>query len=100
MSSVYPIHKGVGKPVVFRGLKGQYIWWLAIGLGFLLVVFALLYIAGTPVAVGMGLVLVAGGILFRSVYRLNDQYGEHGMMKRLAHKATPKRIRCNQLFEA
>lgn len=99
MSSVYYINRGVGMPVVFRGLKGQYIWWLAIGLGFLLVVFTLLYIAGAPLAVCMGLVLVAGGVLFRSVYRLNHRYGEHGMMKQLARKATPKWVRCNQLFE-
>lgn len=100
MSSVYHINKGVGKPVVFRGLKGQFIWWLALGLGLLLVVFALLYIAGTPIAICMGLVLGLGGLLFRIVYQLNHRYGEHGMMKQLAHKATPKWIRCNQLFEA
>ncbi|MBH2005297.1 MAG: DUF4133 domain-containing protein [Sphingobacteriia bacterium] len=100
MSSVYHINKGVGMPVVFRGLKGQYIWWLALGLGLLLVVFALLYIAGASVAVCMVLVLVLGGLLFRTVYRLSHHYGEHGMMKKLAHKATPKWIRCNQIFEA
>lgn len=100
MNSVYQLNKGVNNPVVFRGLKGQYIWWLSLGLGLLLVGFALLYIAGTPVTICMGLVVVAGGVLFRSVYRLNNRYGEHGMMKQLAHKATPKWVRCNQLFEA
>lgn len=100
MSSVYHINKGVNKPVVFRGLKAQYIWWLAIGLGGLLVLFALLYIAGVPIGVCMAIVLGTGLFLFRYVYRMNHRYGEYGMMKRLAQKATPKWITCDQLFKA
>jgi hypothetical protein len=37
MASVYQINKGVGKPIVFRGLKAQYIAYLAVGLVVLLV---------------------------------------------------------------
>ncbi|MBI2282840.1 MAG: DUF4133 domain-containing protein [Bacteroidetes bacterium] len=99
MSSVYSINKGVNKPVVFQGLKGQYIWWLALGLGALLLAFALLYITGVSVFICMVLVLVSGGLLFRTVYRMSHRYGEHGMMKLFAKKAIPKWIRCNQLFQ-
>lgn len=99
MSSVYIINKGVNKPVVFRGLKAQYIWWLAIGLGGLLVLFALMYIAGVPVVICMVIILLAGSLLFYYVYRMNHRYGEHGMMKALAKKSTPKWINCNQLFK-
>ncbi len=98
MSSVYYINKGVNKPVVFRGLKAQYIWWLAIGLGGLLMLFAFLYIAGVPVVICMTIILIAGILLFWYVYRANKRYGEYGMMKELAKKATPKRINCDQLF--
>jgi len=45
MSSIYQINKGVSKPIVFKGLKAQYIAYLAIGLVFLLVAFAVLYIS-------------------------------------------------------
>ncbi len=100
MSSIYQINKGVNKPVVFRGLKAQYIWWLAIGLGALLVLFALMYIIGVAVVICMVIVLLSGLFLFRYVYRMNNRYGEHGMMKRLAQQATPKWINCDQLFKA
>jgi hypothetical protein len=99
MSSVYMINKGVNRPIVFRGLKAQYIWWLAIGLSGLLVLFTLLYIAGVSVVICMGFVLCAGLFLFRYVYHMNKRYGEHGMMKRLAQQATPKWIYCDQLFK-
>lgn len=98
MSSVYQINKGVNKPVVFRGLRGQYIWWLAIGLGVLLVLFALLYIIGVSLYLCAALVIVSGCLLFYYVYRLNHQYGEHGLMKRLAQRTIPKWIYCDQLF--
>lgn len=100
MSSVYPINKGVNRAVVFRGLKAQYIWWLAIGLGGLLVLFALMYIAEVPAAICMAIILLLGIFLFRFVYQASNRYGEHGMMKHFAQKATPTRINCNQLFKA
>lgn len=99
MASLYQINKGVNKPIVFRGLKAQYIWWLAIGLGGLLVVFAFLYIAGVSVYSCMVLVLVGGFLLFYYVYRMNHRYGEYGMMKALAKKSTPKWINCDQLLK-
>jgi hypothetical protein len=45
----YSINKGVNRPIEFRGLKAQYIYYLAIGLAVLLVVFSLMYIAAVPV---------------------------------------------------
>lgn len=48
-NSVYQINRGVGKPVEFKGLKAQYIWYLGGGLVALLVLFAILYIAGVPI---------------------------------------------------
>ena len=45
-SSIYGINKGINKPIEFRGLKAQYIWYLAGGLVGLLVLFAILYISG------------------------------------------------------
>ena len=45
-NSVYKINKGINNPIVFKGLKGQYIGYLAIGLLVLLVLFAILYVIG------------------------------------------------------
>lgn len=45
-TSVYTINKGINKPVEFKGLKAQYIWYLGGGLIMLLILFAILYICG------------------------------------------------------
>ena len=59
--NVLIINKGVNRPVEFRGLKAQYIWWLAGGILALLILFAGMYIAGINPFVCIGLVGVAGG---------------------------------------
>ena len=45
-TSVYTINKGINKPIEFKGLKAQYIGYLAAGLIGLLILFAALYISG------------------------------------------------------
>jgi len=92
--SVYQINKGVSKPIVFRGLKAQYIAYLAIGLVLLLISFAVLYICGVPLLIVLPLVLSLGTTLFVSVYRLCQRFGEHGMSKYFARKQLPDFIRC------
>ena len=81
-TAVYTINKGVNRPIEFRGLKAQYIWWLGGGIVFLLGLFAGMYIGGVNAFVCLGTTAVAGTILFRQVYRLSRKYGEHGWMKR------------------
>ncbi len=98
MNSVYQINKGVGKPIVFKGLKGQWIAWLCGGLLILLLLFALCYIAGMALVVCVAFVVLAGAMLFYMVYKFNNKYGEHGLMKEMAKRVTPKRIVCDQLF--
>ena len=46
---VYQINKGINKPIEFKGLKAQYIGYLAGGLVGLLILFAVMYISGLPV---------------------------------------------------
>ena len=98
MNSVYQINKGVGKPIVFKGLKGQWIGWLCGGLIVLLLIFALCYIAGAPLIFCMAFIAIGGVALFYFVYKCNNKYGEHGLMKKMAALVTPKRIVCDQLF--
>jgi hypothetical protein len=94
-TEVYAINKGVNRPVEFRGLKGQYIWWLAGGIVSMLGVFAGLYIAGVNPLVCIGIIAVAGTVLFMRVYRMSRVYGEHGLMKRAAARRLPERIRAD-----
>lgn len=94
-SSVYHINKGINKPIEFKGLKAQYIWYLGSGLLVLLVLFAVLYICGINTFVCLFLILGLGTALFMHVYRLSYKYGEHGMMKKVAKRSIPKIIKAN-----
>jgi hypothetical protein len=92
-NSVYKINKGVNSPVRFRGLKAQYIWYLGGGLAILLVVFSVMYISGINAFICIGFVFIAGGILITRVYKLSNQYGEYGLMKKLASRQIPRVIK-------
>jgi hypothetical protein len=91
-NSVYSINKGVNKSIEFKGLKAQYIWYLGGGLIGLLVLFAILYIAGVNSFICIGIIIVSAVFLFVKVYRLSNKYGEHGLMKELARRQIPKTI--------
>lgn len=100
MSSVYKINKGINKPIEFKGLKAQYIAYLAVGLITLLVLFAILYIAGVNMFICLFLIVALGAILFMSVYGMSDKYGQYGLLKKLAKRSIPESIkgRTRKLF--
>lgn len=89
VTSVYTINKGINKPIEFRGLKAQYIWYLGAGLLVLLILFAILYICGVNTFVCLGITAVSGTGLFMHIYQLSHKYGEHGMMKAIAKRSVP-----------
>jgi len=93
--SVYQINKGVSKPIVFKGLKAQYIAYLAIGLVLLLISFAILYICGLSLWVIMPLIFGSGTALCFTVFVLSHRFGEHGLMKHFAKKQLPDYLKCN-----
>lgn len=88
-NSVYKINKGINKPIEFKGLKAQYIWYLGIGVVLLLIVFAVIYIAGLNMFVCLAAIALLGTGLFMTVYRLSDTYGQHGLVKKLASRNIP-----------
>ncbi|HMR56058.1 MAG TPA: DUF4133 domain-containing protein [Cyclobacteriaceae bacterium] len=92
-SSVYKINKGINKPIEFKGLKAQYIAYLAIGLIGLLILFAVLYIIGVNMFVCLALTLALGVLLFMTVYRMSDKYGQHGLLKKIARRSLPDFIK-------
>lgn len=100
MAVVYHINKGVGRPIVFKGLKAQYIAYLALGLVLLLIGFAVGYVSGVPLVMLMMLVGVLGGGLFVVVFRMSSRFGEHGLLKYLAKRSVPRYIvfRSRRLF--
>lgn len=92
-NSVYQINKGINKSIEFKGLKAQYIWYLAGGVVVLLIVFALMYIIGLPTYLCMVIILTSGTFLVLRIYDMSNKYGEHGYMKALAQKQVPKFVR-------
>ncbi len=93
MASVYKINKGVNQPVIFKGLKAQYIWWLGGGLVALLLLFAIMYIIGVNMYLCLLIILVLGTLLFKKVYSMSRKYGEYGLMKKIAKRRIPKVIK-------
>jgi len=100
MSSIYLINKGVGRSIEFRGLKAQYIGFLAGGLVALLLLFAVLYIAGLELYFCLPLIFALGAGLFMTVFRLSAKYGQHGLLKRNARRSIPRSLssRSRRLF--
>jgi hypothetical protein len=92
-TSVYQINKGINKPVEFKGLKAQYIWYLGGGLLALLILFAILYICGVNTFICLAIIIIAGTGLFIHVYKLSRKYGQYGMMKSIAKKSIPAVIK-------
>ena len=99
-NSVYQINKGINKPIEFKGLKAQYIWYLGAGILVLLVLFAAMYIIGLPSYLCVGIIAIAGSGLLMKVYAMSNKYGEHGMMKTMASRMVPKtlRLRSRKVF--
>lgn len=93
MSSVYKINKGINKPIEFKGLKAQYIWYLGGGLLGLLILFAILYICSVNSFICLAIILILGTALFMYVYKLSHDYGQYGMMKKIAARGVPRVIK-------
>lgn len=86
----YNINKGIGKSVEFKGLKSQYLFIFAGGLLAVFVFFVIFYMAGVDQWVCIGFGVIAASVLVMFTFRLNAQYGEHGLMKLLAKRQHPR----------
>jgi hypothetical protein len=94
-NSIYQINKGINKPIEFKGLKAQYIWYLGIGILGLLIVYASLYVTGVNQYLAIAITGALGAGMVSKVYGLSNKYGEHGMMKVLAKRSVPKVVKSN-----
>jgi len=77
-TSAYTIHKGVQRPIEFKGLHGQYIVYAGALLVADIVLFAVLYLTGLSSYVCLLIVGALGSLGIRQVYRLSHRYGEFG----------------------
>lgn len=94
-NSVYRINKGINRPIEFKGLQGQYIWYFGGGVIALLLLFALLYAGGVNPFACVGIILATGALMTFRIYRMSNTYGPHGLMKKLARRQVPHVIQVN-----
>ena len=98
----YPINKGIGRPVEFKGLKAQYLFLFAGGLLAAFILFIILYMAGAGQWLCIGFGAVCASILVWLTFHLNAKYGQYGLMKLAAVKYHPRyiinRLRLNRLI--
>lgn len=87
--SIYQINKGINKSIEFKGLRAQYIGYMAAGLVALLLAFMGLYLAGVNTYACAVLVLGAGTALVVYVFKMSHKYGRYGLMKKRAKGSLP-----------
>ncbi|EKU88752.1 DUF4133 domain-containing protein [Bacteroides oleiciplenus] len=99
----YPINKGIGASVEFKGLKAQYLFIFAGGLLLLFVLFVIMYMVGINQWFCIGFGVTCASVLVWQTFRLNALYGEHGLMKLGAVRSHPRylinRRRISRLFK-
>ncbi|MCD8177632.1 MAG: DUF4133 domain-containing protein [Tannerellaceae bacterium] len=88
----YPINRGIGKEVEFKGLKSQYLFIFAGGLLTVFVVFVILFMAGAGQWFCISFGAVSASLLIWITFHLNNKYGSHGLMKLLSKKNHPRYI--------
>lgn len=89
MATVYEINKGINRSIEFKGIKAQYITYLAIGMVLILLLFSGLYACGLSIYLCLAIILPAAGGLIGVVQHMSKTYGEHGLVKRLAGRRLP-----------
>ena len=94
-NSIYTINKGINKPIEFKGLKAQYIWYLGGIIVILMIVYAVLYLIGIDQFVCLLLIGLSGAVLFMQIFKLSKKYGQHGLMKAMAKRMVPVVVKCN-----
>ena len=92
-TSVYPIFRAVGRPLLFKGFRAQYIIFAGLSLVVDLLLFVLLYICRIPPLICIVIAFAIGAGALATASRLS-RFGPHGLMKMLAARQLPKSIAC------
>ena len=88
----YHTHKAINRSVEFRGLAGPYIILIVAGIIALLILFAILHMAGCSLYICAAVDVSGGAGLITGTYYLNKRYGRHGFQKKRQAAAFPKSI--------
>jgi hypothetical protein len=86
----FPINKGIGRSVEFKGLKAQYLFIFCGGLLVVFVLFIILYMVGIDQWFCIGFGVISASVLVWQTFALNARYGQHGLMKLGAVRSHPR----------
>jgi len=89
----YAINKGINRSIVFRGLKGQYIWYAGGAMFMVMILYALMYILGVNTYLCLLTAALIAAASIMTVYQLSSSYGEHGLTKAMAERKIPGRVK-------
>lgn len=89
----YPINKGINRSIVFRGLKGQYIWYMGGAMFGVMILYAIMYVCGVNTYISLLITIVMAAAVMTGVYHLSQTYGEHGLTKAMASRQLPKLVK-------
>jgi len=93
MHKSYEINKGINKSILFKGLQGQYIAYLAAAAFALLLLYAVLYMLKVNTFLSLAVTVFLGGVCTLLIYHMNSTFGEHGLSKALAKRKIPHAVR-------
>ncbi|UII20806.1 DUF4133 domain-containing protein [Fulvivirga ligni] len=83
---------------MFKGLESQYITYLALGVIFLLFLFALIYWAGIHMYICLIIIIVLGVTFISILYHVSKRYGQYGLIRRRRARQHPLILRCRSRF--
>lgn len=89
----YPINKGINRSIVFRGLKGQYIWYMGGAMFGVMILYAIMYVCGVNTYISLLLTVMLAAAGMTGVYHLSQTYGEHGLTKAMAARQLPRLVK-------
>ena len=89
----YPINKGIIRSIVFRGLKGQYIWYAGGAMFMVMILYVLMYLCGVNTYLCLLTAMLAAAASTMTIYQLSGSFGEHGLTKALAARKVPHLVK-------
>jgi hypothetical protein len=92
-TSGYKIHRSIGRPISFRGIKGHYILLAAADILLTFLFLILFYCLGIPPWLDMILTIGPGVSVLFIISRLSRKYGPQGLMKFFAARRLPAHLR-------
>src|ERR1700744_2697445 len=92
-TSGYKIHRSIGRPIAFRGIKGHYILFAAADILACFLFLILFYCLGVPAWLNLPLTIGPGSLTLVIIGRLSRKYGPQGLMKYYAARRLPRDLR-------